>query len=95
MSEEQVVRDRNTPQKVVCRARTVLMARKGLTAITAAPKRVLTIRRWHRRSMHFLLSSRIAIGIMICIHECPSSDYVFEWKKAIFNFRTTYSRRHV
>ena len=47
-----LVRDRNTPQKVVWRARIVLLASDGLTAtaISAAlDKSVLTVRRWRRR----------------------------------------------
>ena len=49
---ERLVRDRNTPQKVVWRARIVLLASDGLTAgaIAAAVGRsVLTVRRWRRR----------------------------------------------
>jgi hypothetical protein len=49
---ERLVRDRNTPQKVVWRARIVLLASDGLaaTAISAAVgKSVLTVRRWRRR----------------------------------------------
>jgi transposase len=49
---ERLVRDRNTPQKVVWRARIVLLASDGLraTAIAAAAgKSVLTVRRWRRR----------------------------------------------
>ena len=49
---ERMVRDRNTPQKVVWRARIVLLAADGLkaSAIAAATgKSVLTVRRWRRR----------------------------------------------
>jgi transposase len=49
---ERFVRDRNTPQKVVWRARIVLLAGDGLTAegISAAVgKSLLTVRRWRRR----------------------------------------------
>src|SRR5437899_8583639 len=49
---EKVVRDRNTPQKVVWRARIVLLAGDGLTAVAIAAtvgKSVLTGRRWRRR----------------------------------------------
>jgi transposase len=48
---EQLVRDRNTPQKVVWRARIVLLAADGLTAVAIAAgtgKSVLTVRRWRR-----------------------------------------------
>jgi transposase len=51
---ERLVRDRNTPQKVVWRARIVLLASDGLTATAiaaAAGKSVLTVRRWRRRYM--------------------------------------------
>ena len=49
---ERLVRDRNTPQKVVWRARIVLLASDGLTAETiaaAVDKSLLTVRRWRRR----------------------------------------------
>jgi transposase len=49
---ERLVQDRNTPQKVVWRARIVLLASEGLTAIAIAAavgKSVLTVRRWRRR----------------------------------------------
>ena len=49
---ERLVRDRNTPQKVVWRARIVLLASDGLRAIAIAAatgKSVLTVRRWRRR----------------------------------------------
>ena len=49
---EQLVRDRNTAQKVVWRARIVLLAAEGLaaTVIAAATgKSQLTVRRWRRR----------------------------------------------
>jgi len=45
---ERLVRDRNTPQKVVWRARIVLLASEGLTATAIAAgvrKSVLTVRR--------------------------------------------------
>src|SRR5947208_5728018 len=51
---ERLVRDRNTPQKVVWRARIVLLASDGLTAeaiAAAAGKSLLTVRRWRRRYM--------------------------------------------
>ena len=47
-----LVRDRNTPQKVVWRARIVLLASDGLTAegiAAAVDKSLLTVRRWRRR----------------------------------------------
>jgi transposase len=49
---ERFVRDGNTPQKVVWRARIVLLAADGLQAIAisaATGKSVLTVRRWRRR----------------------------------------------
>src|SRR5579871_90993 len=49
---ERLVRDRNTPQKIVWRARIVLLAADGLQAIkiaAAVSKSVLTVRRWRRR----------------------------------------------
>ena len=49
---ERLVRDRNTPQKVVWRARIVLGASDGLTAekiAAAVGKSLLTVRRWRRR----------------------------------------------
>ena len=49
---ERLVRDRNTPQKVVWRARIVLLASEGLTAegiASAVGKSLLTVRRWRRR----------------------------------------------
>jgi transposase len=49
---ERLVRHRNTPQKVVWRARIVLLAGDGLTAEGIAPavgKSLLTVRRWRRR----------------------------------------------
>ena len=49
---ERLVRDRNTPQKVVWRARIVLLASDGLTAeaiAAAAGKSLLTVRRWRSR----------------------------------------------
>ena len=49
---ERLVRDRNTPQKVVWRARIVLLAGDGLTAEAMAAvvgKSLLTVRRWGRR----------------------------------------------
>src|SRR5436305_14832713 len=51
---ERLVRDRNTPQKVVWRARIVLLASNGLTAeaiAAAVGKSLLTVRRWRRRYM--------------------------------------------
>jgi transposase len=51
---ERLVRDRNTPQKVVWRARIVLLAGDGLTAgaiATEVGKSVLTVRRWRCRYM--------------------------------------------
>ena len=51
---ERLVRDRNTPQKLVWRARIVLLATNGLTAeaiAAAAGKSLLTVRRWRRRYM--------------------------------------------
>ena len=49
---ERFVRDRNTPQKVVWRARIVLLAADGQQAIAIAAgvgKSLLTVRRWRRR----------------------------------------------
>src|SRR6201987_2690922 len=49
-----LVRDRNTPQKVVWRARIVLLASEGLTAAAipaAVGKSVLPVGRWRRRYM--------------------------------------------
>jgi transposase len=49
---ERLVRDRNTPQKAVWRARIVLLASDGLTAegiAAAVDKSLLTVRRWRRR----------------------------------------------
>jgi len=49
---ERLVRDRNTPQKVVWRARIVLLAGDGLKAEGIAAevgKSLLTVRRWRRR----------------------------------------------
>ena len=51
---QRLVQDRNTPQKLVWRARIVLLASDGLTgeAIAAAVGRsLLTVRRWRRRYM--------------------------------------------
>jgi len=49
---ERLVRDRNTPQKVVWRARIVLLVSDGLRAgaiAAAVGKSLLTVRRWRRR----------------------------------------------
>ena len=49
---ENLVRNRNTPQKVVWRARIVLLASDGLTAQAMrrpVGKSLLTVRRWRRR----------------------------------------------
>ena len=49
---EGLVRDRNTPQKVVWRARIVLLSGEGIGAVAVADtvgKSVLTVRRWRRR----------------------------------------------
>jgi transposase len=49
---QRLVRDRNTPQKIVWRARIVLLGADGLQAIAIAAavgKSVLTVRRWRRR----------------------------------------------
>ena len=46
------MRDRNTPQKIVWRARIVLLAGDGIGAVAVARqvgKSVLTVRRWRRR----------------------------------------------
>ena len=51
---ERLVRDRNTAQKVVWRARIVLLAAEGLPAFAIAAatgKSQLTVRRWRRRFM--------------------------------------------
>src|SRR5258707_8325133 len=47
-----LVRDRNTPQKIVWRSRIVLLAGEGIGAVEVASrvgKSVLTVRRWRRR----------------------------------------------
>ena len=47
-----LVRDRNTPQKIVWRSRIVLLAGDGIGAVEVAArvgKSVLTVRRWRRR----------------------------------------------
>ena len=47
-----LVRDRNTPQKVVWRSQIVLLAGEGIGAVEVATrvgKSVLTVRRWRRR----------------------------------------------
>src|SRR3954451_8066945 len=49
---ERLVRDRNTPQKVVWRAQIVLSASEGMTAEAIAAtvaKSLLTVRRWRQR----------------------------------------------
>src|SRR5215212_1118664 len=49
---ENLVRNRNTPQKVVWRARIVLLAGEGLRATEVAARvgtSTLTVRRWRRR----------------------------------------------
>src|SRR4026207_1057870 len=49
---ERLIRDRNTPQKVVWRARIVLLAAEGRMAEGIAAtvgKSLLTVRRWRRR----------------------------------------------
>ncbi len=49
---ENLVRDRNTPQKVVWRARIVLLTGEGLRATEVAARAgtsLLTVRRWRRR----------------------------------------------
>src|ERR1700680_929210 len=49
---ERLVRDRNTPQMGVWRARIVLLASDGVTAegiAAAVGKSLLTVRRWRRR----------------------------------------------
>jgi hypothetical protein len=49
---ESLVRDRNTPQKVVWRARIVLLTGEGLRATEVAARvgtSTLTVRRWRRR----------------------------------------------
>jgi transposase len=49
---ERLVRDRNTPQKVVWRARIVLLDSEGFTAegiAAAVGKSLLTVRRWRQR----------------------------------------------
>ena len=49
---DRLVKDRNTPQKVVWRARIVLLASDGLTAegiVAAVGKSLLTVRRWRHR----------------------------------------------
>ena len=51
---EKLVRDRNTPQKVVWRARIVLLAGDGMGAVAVARqvgKSVPSVRRWRRRYM--------------------------------------------
>ena len=46
---ERLVRDRNTPQKVVWRARIVLLAGDTVAIAAAVGKSAFTIRRWRRR----------------------------------------------
>src|ERR1700693_4377665 len=49
---ERLVKDRNTPQKIVWRSRIVLLAGGGNGAVATAAavgKSVLTVRRWRRR----------------------------------------------
>ena len=49
---ERLVKDRNTPQKIVWRSRIVLLAGEGNGAVAVARrvgKSVLTVRRWRRR----------------------------------------------
>jgi transposase len=49
---EELVRNRNTPQKVVWRSRIVLLSGEGVGAVAVAAtvgKSVLTVRRWRRR----------------------------------------------
>ena len=49
---KRLVRDRNTPQKIVCRSQIVLLAGEGIGAVEVATrvgKSVLTVRRWRRR----------------------------------------------
>ncbi len=46
---ERLVRDRNTPQKVVWRARIVLMAGDGVGAVAVARQVGKSVRRWRRR----------------------------------------------
>src|SRR5580700_617493 len=49
---ERLVRDRNTPQKIVWRSQIVLLAGEGVGALEVAArvsKSVLTVRRWRRR----------------------------------------------
>src|SRR5512132_2622593 len=47
---ERLVRNRNTPQKVVWRARIVLLAGNGIGAVARqVGKSVPTVRRWRRR----------------------------------------------
>ena len=47
-----LVKDRNTPQKIVWRSQIVLFAGEGIGAVEVATrvgKSVLTVRRWRRR----------------------------------------------
>jgi Winged helix-turn helix len=47
-----LVKDRNTPQKIVWRSQIVLLAGEGIGAVDVATrvgKSVLTVRRWRRR----------------------------------------------
>jgi transposase len=49
---ERLVRDRNTPQKIVWRSQIVLLAGEGIGAVEVATrvgKSVLTVQRWRRR----------------------------------------------
>jgi Winged helix-turn helix len=49
---ERLVRDSNTPQKIVWRSQIVLLAGEGMGAVEVATrvgKSVLTVRRWRRR----------------------------------------------
>jgi hypothetical protein len=59
---ERLVRDRNTPQKVVWRVRIVLLASAGLTAegiAAAVGKSLLTVRRWRRHYVYSTSAQRI------------------------------------
>src|SRR5215475_4789005 len=69
---ERLVRDRNTPQKVVWRARIVLLANNGLTAeaiAAAVGKSLLTVRRWRRRHMAEGIEGLLKDATRLCVDE--------------------------
>src|SRR6266513_1804360 len=68
---ERLARDRNTPQKVVWRARIVLLASDGLTAegiAAAVGKSLLTVRRWRVKP---LAAAKIEQVVHMTLHAKP------------------------